>query len=110
MLKKIIGKYAVALAAVCVATLFASFSVSAATVYGDANADSRVDIKDLVRVKKYLADENTPINLEAVDDDENGKIESSDLIKLRKVLLGVETYELSSVEGNISWPEAWDNN
>ena len=110
MLKKRMRKYAAVLSVVCIAMLSAAFSVSAATVYGDANADSRVDVKDLVRVKKYLAYENIPINLEAVDDDESGEIEIPDLIKLKKVLLGAEAYELSVVEGNINWPESWDNN
>ena len=107
MLRRSLGK--VALTMILVAfVVFSSFSVSAATIYGDANQDSFVDIKDLVRVKKHLADKTVSIYVEAVDNDENGQVDVTDMAKLRKVLLGTDQYEISTVEGNISWPEAWD--
>ena len=91
-----------------VMTFSAVLSASAATVYGDANADTQVDIRDLVRVKKHLADKTISINVEAVDDDESGEVETTDLTKHTKVRLGAEKYALSVVEGNINWPSSWD--
>lgn len=108
MCRKNLKKAVAVMALTGIMTFSAVLSASAATVYGDANADTQVDIRDLVRVKKHLADKTISINVEAVDDDESGEVEISDLTKLKKVLLGAEKYELSVVEGNIEWPASWD--
>ena len=110
MLKNRMKKYAVCLSVICMTMLCSVFSVNAAvTVYGDANADLKVNVKDLVRVKKYLSNGNVAINLEAVDDNESGKVETSDLNKLKKVLLGGEDYGVEVMEADINWPDSWDD-
>ena len=62
--------------------------------YGDANADGKVDITDLVRMKKYTADSSTPIYLAAANTDkvvsEAITIEALDLTAMRKLLLGIQ--------------------
>lgn len=62
--------------------------------YGDANADGKVDITDLVRMKKYTADSSTPIYLAAANTDkvvsEAITIKASDLTAMRKLLLGIQ--------------------
>lgn len=86
-----------------------ALSASAATLYGDANGDGTVDSRDVVRMKKHVADNTIPINLEAVDDDENGKIAASDIVVLRNILLGDASYSIDVIEGEINWPDSWDN-
>lgn len=62
--------------------------------YGDANADGKVDITDLVRMKKYTADSSTPIYLAAANTDkvvsEAITIKALDLTAMRKLLLGIQ--------------------
>ena len=53
---------------------------------GDANRDGKVDILDLVRVKKYAEGIKTEI-CAAADLDGNLAINAEDLIQLRKILL-----------------------
>ena len=53
---------------------------------GDANCDGKVDILDLVRVKKYSVGIQTEI-CAAADLDGNLAINAKDLIQLRKILL-----------------------
>ena len=55
---------------------------------GDANADKTVDIRDLVRVKKYTADKTEPIYYAAAKMDKNtDELGASDIAALRKKLL-----------------------
>lgn len=56
---------------------------------GDCNGDSKIDILDLVRLKKYSADNNTEIV--SVNADMNGDniVDASDLVHLRKLILGI---------------------
>lgn len=55
---------------------------------GDANADKTVDIRDLVRVKKYTADKTEPIYYAAAKIDKNtDELGASDIAALRKKLL-----------------------
>ena len=58
---------------------------------GDVNGDDSVDIIDLVKVKKHTAGviKLTGTDFKAADLDENNQVDSSDLIRLRKILLGV---------------------
>lgn len=55
---------------------------------GDANADGRVDIIDLVAVKKYKSGSRTDICL-AADMDGNGEVNAEDIVLIRKMLLGI---------------------
>lgn len=55
---------------------------------GDANNDYEVNVIDLVRMKKYLADTaSVGINAENADYNLDGKIDAQDLVYLRKDLL-----------------------
>ena len=82
--------------------------VSAATLYGDANGDGIVDSRDVVRMKKHVADNALSINVEAVDNDEDGKITATDIVVLRNVLLDDASYFVDVIEGEINWPDSWD--
>ena len=59
---------------------------------GDANNDKVVDIRDLIRVKRYLAGTTTDISIEAADFDGDGEVKAADLASLRKYLLGVKDF------------------
>lgn len=50
----------------------------------DYNGDGKLNVLDLVRLKKYLADVTDDIKTEF---DDNGIIETADLVKIRKTLL-----------------------
>lgn len=68
-------------------------SLSASSIiYGDANNDSSVDVKDLIRVKRFLAAQDIPINTEAIDVEGKGAVMLEDLVVLRKLLMGIITY------------------
>ena len=60
---------------------------------GDVNGDDSVDIIDLVKVKKHIAGAFilTGIDFNTANLDKNGDVNSSDLILLRKILLGIDT-------------------
>ena len=56
---------------------------------GDVNGDGKTDIRDLVRIKKYLADPDS-IVVYGADYNKDGRIDSLDLAGIRKLLLGIE--------------------
>ena len=59
-------------------------------VIGDADANDRVDILDIIRIKKYLSGQAVKIDLKAADTNADGVNDPADLARLRKYLLGVE--------------------
>jgi len=54
---------------------------------GDCNVDGTVDLKDLVRMKKYIAGMNVYINAKAADFNADGVVNGSDLVSFRKYFL-----------------------
>lgn len=58
---------------------------------GDTNGDGTVDIIDLIRLKKHIAGVMTltGIDFDTADIDKNGILNSADLTRIRKILLGV---------------------
>ena len=58
---------------------------------GDTNGDGTVDIIDLIRVKKHIAGVMTltGIDFDTADIDKNSILDSADLTRLRKILLGI---------------------
>ena len=56
---------------------------------GDINKDGIIDIRDLVRLKKIVAG-LTKGGADVADLDGNGRVESADLIIMRKYLLGID--------------------
>lgn len=73
---------------------------------GDVNGDGSVDIRDLVRFKRYEAKDDVEFFAEAADINGDAEITSQDIASLRKVLLGIEIetseYALLSNDG---WSE-----
>ena len=58
---------------------------------GDANCDGVIDIRDIVNMKIRLSEEITDINqCLYLDLNADNKINSADLIQLRKMLLGIK--------------------
>lgn len=55
--------------------------------FGDANSDGYIDIRDLVRYKRYLADDRITINTELADVNLDKAITLSDLVLIRKYLI-----------------------
>lgn len=64
-----------------------SASVAITIKPGDINGDGSVDVRDLVRIKKYLAKATTDIVVENSDLDGNGSVENADMVILRKGLI-----------------------
>lgn len=59
----------------------------AITMPGDINGDGVVDVRDLVRIKKYFAKATTDIVVKNSDLDGNGSVENADMVILRKGLI-----------------------
>lgn len=57
------------------------------SIYGDANGDGTLDILDLIRMKKYFADDTTEIRENAFDMNRDGEKNVLDLTALRKYLI-----------------------
>ena len=54
--------------------------------YGDANADSKINMADVLVLRKYLAKWNVTLNLENADCNADTKINMADVLLLRKYL------------------------
>ncbi len=67
---------------------FKTTSVSASVQKGDVNGDGRVDIRDMIRLKKLLSEsfDNVTYN---TDVERDGVLNSADTVAIRKHLLGV---------------------
>lgn len=81
----------------------------------DVNSDNTVDIRDLVRFKKYLAS-GVEINLSAAELNGDSSVTGDDMTILRKCLLGVDEakekvvlkYDLSFVNRDNEVPDNWE--
>ncbi len=76
-------------------------------LYADANGDAKVDIRDIIRIKKHLAQsEKCTV---AADINADGSVDIYDIIHLKKILLSCETLHntllvkqnLSTVDSNL---------
>lgn len=56
-------------------------------MYGDVNGDNKVDALDLIKMRDYLLDKNTKINLKAADLNKDGSVDVTDFVALRDYLL-----------------------
>ena len=61
-------------------------TVKSKVVPGDINDDGKVDIRDAIRLAKYLAKENVEINLSNANVNGDDKVDVRDLIRLKKYL------------------------
>ena len=67
--------------------IYSKKDIATAVLLGDINGSGGVDSKDLVRLRKYLADpDNTEIRFENADVNNDGSISSKDLVRMRKHL------------------------
>ncbi len=58
-------------------------------IYGDANGDGAVNMKDVLALRKYLADMTDDIHLEASDVNVDGPVNMKDVLMLRKFLANI---------------------
>lgn len=57
-------------------------------VFGDANNDRAIDVRDLVHAKKIIASTSfSALNPDAVDFNGDGNVNGEDLVVLKKVLM-----------------------
>lgn len=61
-------------------------SATVETLYGDANGDNAINMKDVLLMRKYLADMTDEIDLEASDVNADGTVNMKDVLMLRKYL------------------------
>ena len=73
-------------------------------VLGDSNGDGTMDIRDLVRVKRYIADNSVEIVNVAADIDGDGKVNANDLTCYVKGFLNSD--ETFTTGGNY-WSEIY---
>lgn len=59
---------------------------TAAVMYGDTNSDGKINLFDLILLRKYLAKWSVDIDLQAADAYYDGKVNLFDLILMRKYL------------------------
>ena len=64
----------------------ATWSGNEDRIPGDINDDGKVDIRDAIRLAKYLAKENVEINLSNANVNGDDKVDVRDLIRLKKYL------------------------
>lgn len=64
-----------------------SASVAITIKPGDINGDGLVDVRDLVRIKKYFAGATSDIVAENSDLDSNGSVQNADMVLLRQGLI-----------------------
>lgn len=58
------------------------------TLYGDANDDGRVNMKDILIIRKFHAGQNVTINQKATDVNKDKKINMKDILAIRKHIAG----------------------
>ena len=62
-----------------------------AVVYGDANGDGAVNMKDVLLVRKYIAGIEVELDMTASDVNVDGAVNMKDVLQLRKFLAGLIT-------------------
>ena len=69
--------------------IYPLFNVRRLGEFGDATDDGEINIKDMIRMKKYACDDSTEISFDAADINNDAMIDASDIAAVRKMLLGV---------------------
>ena len=57
--------------------------------YGDANTDGTVNMKDVLALRKYLADTPVDISMEAADATQDNEVNMKDVLAIRKFVAGL---------------------
>lgn len=83
----------VLVAVLCLSLSVVSFA-SSASVTGDANGDKVVNLRDLVRIKRYTAKTIDVIDLDAVDFNADGIVNAYEIVELRSMLINSEIPEM----------------
>ena len=60
-------------------------------VYGDANGDGQINLKDVLVARKYVAGIDTEIDLVASDVNKDGAVNMKDILLIRKFIAGIIT-------------------
>ena len=58
---------------------------------GDVTGDGKVNVGDLVKIKRYILGLDTEIDMAAADVTKDGKINVGDLVKIKRYSLGLDT-------------------
>lgn len=85
-MKKMLKKLAAVLVVFLLCFLLAA-PASAASFPGDVNSDSRLDLKDVVRYKKYSVGQSVSINLAVADLNSDGRYNAADIAVLQAMVL-----------------------
>lgn len=59
---------------------------TAKTIYGDVNNDGKINAKDSLLLKKYIAGHTVKINLMAADIDKNNSVNTKDILDIQKII------------------------
>lgn len=86
-MKKTKKLLALLLSFVLMASVLTVGSLAFARKYGDLNSDGKVNLQDLIAMRKYLARWSVQIDEQAADVNKDEKINLLDLIMMRKVLV-----------------------
>ena len=86
-MKKTTKLLALLLSFVLMASVLTVGSLAFARKYGDLNSDGKVNLQDLIAMRKYLARWSVQIDEQAADVNKDEKINLLDLIMMRKVLV-----------------------
>ncbi len=63
-----------------------TLKLSSAAVLGDANDDGKVDMKDVLLLRKFLAGMTEELNKGNADANEDGSLDMKDVLMIRKYL------------------------
>ena len=61
-------------------------SMSYPTIYGDANGDTEIDMRDVLLIRKRIAKQPVELDIEASDVTHDGGVDMRDVLKLRKFI------------------------
>lgn len=84
---KSVGKFAFGVSTNDAIDCIANADIENSTIIGDATGDRNVNILDLVRMKKYHADNTVEVSYNSLDVNGDGEISALDIAALRRQLL-----------------------
>ncbi len=107
MRKRIISFLMAVVVAMTSVQISAFAAIDGNTLYGDVNADGKIDMKDDLALKRYLAGQiPSEFNVVNADVNEDGVIDEADLLMIKKYIaewdikLGSDIYSVSFYDGD----------